>query len=125
MNKCLNCGIDNSGESKFCFNCGAKILSPEETERIIKERERQYNEASELKKEELIKRQCNSSLVIALIGLILDFIYGIGCIFAAIGLILSLKGYIISRKQIFLWPVFLSAAGFLFGVFYLFLMIVV
>ena len=125
MKKCLYCGREQSDEANFCNGCGSGLLSPEETERILNEREKQRIESENRKKEELIKRKCTVSFLLSILGLMFDFVYGVGFILSAVGLIMGLKGYIINRKTCFLWPVFLSAAGTLFGMFYFYLMFIV
>jgi len=125
MIKCINCGTENSAEAKFCSRCGAKMLSEEESLAIFQQREKQYQEALALKLENDINRHGNTALILALLGLILDFVFGMGFILSAISLVFGLKYYRATKKQIFLWSIFLGLLGFVFGIIYLCLMVII
>ena len=125
MIKCINCGTENSAEAKFCSRCGVKMLSEEESLAIFQQREKQYQEALALKLENDINRHGNTALILALLGLILDFVFGMGFILSAISLVFGLKYYRATKKQIFLWSIFLGLLGFVFGIIYLCLMVII
>ena len=124
MIRCYNCGTENTDEAKFCSLCGTKIVSEAEAQLILEQREKQKQEEIKLRYEHNLKKMGDRSLIFAILGIILDFIFGIGVIFSLIGFIMGLRVYMKLKSQNYLWPVFLGSLGFIFGVLYLFLLVI-
>lgn len=124
MINCINCGTDNLDEAKFCSKCGKGMTSEVDASVIFQQRERQYQEAILRQKEINIKKQANTALILAILGLLFDFIYGLGFILSAISLIYGLTLYS-KRKDLFSWSVFLGLLGLVFGLLYFIFMVII